>query len=86
MSVENTFTKNNIDFYLRELAKEYRRLNGKKMKAEIILVGGAAVLTNYGFREMTTDIDAVILASGAMKDAINHVGDKYGCTVFFRPH
>lgn len=77
MSAENTFNKENLDFYLRELAKEYRRLNGKRMKAEIILVGGAAVLTNYGFREMTMDIDAVIRASGAMKDAINRVGDKY---------
>ena len=77
MSAENTFTKENLDFYLRELAKEYRKLNGRKIKAEIILVGGAAVLTNYGFREMTTDIDAVIRASGTMKDAINRVGDKY---------
>ena len=77
MSAENTFNKENLDFYLRELAKEYRKLNGKQIKAEIILVGGAAVLTNYGFREMTTDIDAVIRASSAMKDAINHVGDKY---------
>lgn len=77
MSAENTFNKENLDFYLRELAKEYRKLSGKRMKAEIILVGGAAVLTNYGFREMTTDIDAVIHASSVMKDAINHVGDKY---------
>lgn len=77
MSAENTFNKENLDFYLRELAKEYRKLSGKRMKAEIILVGGAAVLTNYGFREMTTDIDVVIHASSVMKDAINHVGDKY---------
>ena len=77
MSAENTFNKENLDFYLRELAKEYRKLSGKRMKAEIILVGGAAVLTNYGFREMTTDIDAVIHASSVMKDAINHVGDRY---------
>ena len=77
MSAENTFNKENLDFYLRELAKEYRKLSGKRTKAEIILVGGAAVLTNYGFREMTTDIDAVISASDAMKDAINHVGDRY---------
>ena len=48
------------------------------MPVEIILIGGAAVLANYGFREMTYDIDAVILASSAMKDAINHVGDKLG--------
>ena len=81
MSAENTITKDNLDFYLRELAKEYRKLNGTKVKAEIILVGGAAVLANYGFREMTVDIDAIIEASGAMKDAINRVGDRYGLPV-----
>ena len=77
MSADKTFNKENLDFYLRELAKEYRKLNGKKTKAEIILVGGAAVLSSYSFREMTTDIDAVIRASGDMKEAINKVGDKY---------
>jgi len=75
---EKTFTKDNLDTYLKELAKEFRRLNGKAMPAEIILIGGAAVLANYGFREMTTDIDALIHASSAMKEAINHVGDRYG--------
>lgn len=73
----NSFTKENLDTYLRELAKEFRRLNGKKVPAEIVLVGGAAILTNYGFRDMTTDIDAIIHASSSMKDAINHVGDKF---------
>lgn len=73
----NSFTKENLDTYLRELAKEFRRLNGKSMPAEIVLVGGAAILTNYGFRDMTTDIDAVIHAASSMKDAINHVGDKF---------
>ncbi len=73
----NTFTKGNLDTYLKELAKEFRRLNGKQMPAEIVLVGGAAILTNYGFRDMTTDIDAVIHASSSMKEAINHVGDKF---------
>ncbi len=73
----NTFTKENLDTYLKELAKEFRKLNGKQMPAEIVLVGGAAILTNYGFREMTTDIDAVIHAASSMKDAINHVGDKF---------
>jgi hypothetical protein len=76
MSAEVTFTKDNLDFVLTELGKEFRKLNGNKMHAEIVLIGGAAVLANYGFREMTYDVDAVILASGAMKDAINHVGDK----------
>ena len=64
--------------YLKELGKEFRKLNGKKMPAEIVLVGGAAILANYGFRESTYDIDAVILASSVMKDAINNVGDKLG--------
>ena len=71
------FTKENLDTYLKELAKEFRRLNGKSMPAEIVLVGGAAILANYGFRDMTTDIDAIIHAASSMKDAINHVGDKF---------
>ncbi len=70
------FTKENLDTYLKELAKEFRKLNGTKMPAEIILTGGAAILLHYGFREMTYDIDAIIQASSSMKDAINNVGDK----------
>lgn len=79
MSSKNTnhFTKETLDNYLKELAKEYRRMNGKSMPAEIVLVGGAAVLANYGFRNMTTDVDAIIRASSSMKDAANRVGDKF---------
>lgn len=79
MSSENTnyFTKDNLDEYLKELGKEYRRLNGKSMPAEIILIGGAAIIANYDFRDMTTDVDAVIHAVSSMKDAINRVGDKF---------
>ncbi len=71
------FTKDNLNTYLKALGKEFRKLNGKVTPAEIILIGGAAVLANYGFREITLDIDAIIQASSAMKDAINHVADKY---------
>ena len=78
MLIDAPFTKKTLDIYLKELGKEFRRLNGTKMPAEVILIGGAAILANYGFREMTYDIDAVILASSAMKEAINHVGDKLG--------
>ena len=62
MSSDNKieFTKENIDTYLKEVAKEYRKQIGKNMPAELTLIGGAAVLVNYGFRDMTTDIDAVI--------------------------
>ena len=52
MSFEDKiFDKNNLDFYLRELAREFRKLNGKTMRAEMILIGGASVLLNYGFRD-----------------------------------
>ena len=79
MSSKNTnaFNKENLNTYLGELAKQYRKLCGKTVKAEIILVGGAAVLANYDFRDMTTDVDALIQATSSMKDAINMVGDKY---------
>lgn len=76
MSIDTPFTKGNLNEYLKELAKEFRKLNGTKMPAEIILIGGAAILAGYGFREMTYDIDAVIVASSAMKEAINRVGDR----------
>jgi len=77
MSVETVFTRNNLNEYLKALAKEFRRLNGTKTPAEIVLIGGASILANYGFRELTYDVDAVIVASSAMKEAINNVGDKY---------
>ena len=71
------FTRQNIDSFLKELAKEYRKQVGKAIPAELILIGGASVLVNYGFRDMTTDIDALIHASSAMKDAIRSVGDRF---------
>lgn len=74
---QNTFNKENLDLYLKELGKEYRKLGGKKMPAEIILIGGAAILANYGFREMTTDVDADIKATYSIKEAINKVGEKF---------
>lgn len=79
MSTENSnvFKKDNLDLYLKELAKEYKKLAGGNMPAEIILIGGAAVIGSYGFRDMTTDIDAVITAASVMKDAINQIGDRF---------
>ena len=71
-------TQQNVDDCLKELGKEYRRLAGKNIRAEIILVGGASVLLNYGFRSSTYDMDAILHASAALKDAINHVGDRLG--------
>ena len=71
------FTKDNLDLYLKELAKEYRKRNGTSMPVEIILIGGASIVINYGFRESTYDMDAVMEGASSLKDAINYVGDKF---------
>lgn len=78
MSAEAPITKDNLDTYLKEVAKQFRRLNGKSMPAEITLIGGASILINYGFRDSTYDVDALIQASSSMKDAINYVTDTMG--------
>lgn len=78
MSAEAPITKENLDTYLKELAKQFRKINGKAMPAEITLIGGASILINYGFRDSTYDVDALIHASSAMKDAINYVTDTLG--------
>ena len=41
-------TKENIDQYLKDVAKEYRKLVGKECPAEMVLIGGASILVNYG--------------------------------------
>ena len=78
MSAEAPITKENLDTYLKEVAKQFRKLGGKTMPAEITLIGGASILINYGFRDSTYDVDALIHASSAMKDAINYVTDTLG--------
>ena len=78
MSAEYTFSRAGLDDSLKALGKEFKKRNGKGAVAEIVLVGGAAVLLNYGFRGMTTDVDAVIRTNATMKDAVNKVGDDLG--------
>lgn len=72
------FIKDNLNIYLKELSREFRKLNGKQMPAEIILVVGTSILINYGFRDATYDCDAIGHASSAMKEAANNVGDRFG--------
>lgn len=66
------FTKNNIDKLLNELSKEYKKLGGRNMPVDLIIVGGAAIIENYGFRDSTKDIDAIIPAISIMNEAINN--------------
>lgn len=69
-------SKEIIDELLKEVGKKYRKAVGKNMPAELIIVGGASVMINYGFRQMTNDVDAIIFAASAMDDAIREVGDE----------
>ena len=63
MFVEKGFTKENLDYYLKELAKEFRKRNRKNTPAEIVLVGGAAILANYGFREIVIFVAGLVSGS-----------------------
>ena len=76
LSNNKTFTKENLDQILNELSKEYKKLGGRKIPVEIVLIGGAAIISNYGFREMTSDVDAILSSGLIMKEAINSVGDR----------
>ena len=78
MSSNVPISKENLDTYLSELGKRFRKLNGTKIPAEIILIGGASVLVNYGFRDVTYDADALIFASSVMKEAIGYIRDEFG--------
>ena len=77
MSANDIFTKENLEHYLLELSKEFRKLNGKKMPAEVIIIGGGAVLLRYNFRPSTGDVDAIIQSSSVMQEAIDTIAVKY---------
>lgn len=77
MSIDITFTKQNLEIYLRELAKELKK-RGRGIEFEIIIVGGASVIMNYGFRAASFDIDALYEPHSVFKESIRAVADKYG--------
>lgn len=68
-----SINKENMDEILKDLGKRFRKLN----PAEIVMVGGAAIIASYGFRDMTNDIDAIMSASSALKDAAAITGDAF---------
>lgn len=71
-------SRESLDHYLYLVAKEYKGKAKKVTTAELVLVGGAAIIINYSFRGQTTDIDAMILAASHIRDAISHVADDNG--------
>ena len=77
MSVESfRVSKDNLDQLLTALAKEIRQEYGRKANVELVIVGGAAIIGSYHFRDVTTDIDATMPYD--LKATINRVGDKIG--------
>ena len=66
-----------LDNYFNELAKIYKKKSHGYI-FEFILVGGASILVNYDFRDVTNDIDAYYLPSADIKDAIKIVSQKFG--------
>ena len=65
-----------LDNYFNELAKIYKK-KAHGYIFEFILVGGASILVNYNFRDVTNDIDAYYLPSADIKDAIKIVSEKF---------
>ena len=65
-----------LDNYFNELAKIYKKKSHGYI-FEFILVGGASILVNYDFRDVTNDIDAYYLPSADIKDAIKIVSEKF---------
>lgn len=73
----NKISKKDLDKYFNELSKIYRKMT-HGYEVEIILIGGASILINYNFRDVTNDIDAYYLPSSEIKEAIHKVSDKFG--------
>lgn len=71
-------TSQNINEILKALGRQYKRLVRNAPRAEIVLVGGAAILCQYDFRQMSVDINAIIIAESALGDAAITVGDQFG--------
>ncbi len=74
---DKLMTHDNIEKYLKDLAKEYKRLTHGNADAEIVIAGGGSVLLNHDFRDTTNDLDAIIGSDSAMKEAISIIADRY---------
>ena len=76
MSPNFMMRKEDMDKYLNELAKELRKFEGRNAHFEIVIAGGASIVQNYTFREMSSDIDAMI-NDWAIREAARRVADHF---------
>ncbi len=80
MSVNLTFTidKDRLDLYFKELGKLLKkRMKGNVLPCELIVVGGASIILNYGFRQSTIDVDCADANGILMNEIVNEVAEKY---------
>lgn len=73
----NEITKVNLDLYLKELAKQFRKITNKAVKAEMVIVGGGSIMINYDFRMSSVDVDAFNTSEQAIREAAKTVAEKY---------
>lgn len=76
MSIKTLFNKEDINYYLNELAKILSKKIGKGRTVEIVIVGGASILINHNFRTSSSDIDYTS-EQNIVKECINEVADKF---------
>ena len=67
-----------LELCLKDLANILRkRIKQKDVQCELIIVGGASIVLNYGFRESTYDIDCTDEHKILMNDIVNSVAEKH---------
>ena len=70
--------KETLESCLRDLGNLLdKRIKKDGINCELIIVGGASVILNYGFRYSTSDIDCTDAQKVLMNDLINVVAEKY---------
>ena len=70
-----SYKKEDVERFLAQLSREIKKQFNRKTKVELIIVGGASVILNYGFRKTTMDIDAYISAGTSIKVAIYKIAE-----------
>ena len=70
-------TKDKLEIYLSELGNLINKKKAKGFYSEIVIVGGASILLNYGFRTMSVDIDCTDPCGILMNDVIDVIAKKY---------
>lgn len=76
-SDKTLITKENAYPILKAFAKEYKKQNGTSVPVELVIVGGGSILLNYGFREVTQDLDIMVQSLSLVKNVSYRIADLY---------